>query len=85
MKRCVIIGTAVALSADVTSVAVAGYRSTVPSDVFVPLLVLQLPVEPPPGAIVLAFTFSLFLWIIFGVYPAKTTATLHPIKALRYE
>ncbi len=49
------------------------------------LLVPKLPVEVPPWAIVLAFTFSVFVGIFFGVYPARKAAALHPIEALRYE
>ncbi len=49
------------------------------------LLVPKIPVEIPPWAIALAFTFSVFVGIFFGVYPARKAASLHPIEALRYE
>ena len=49
------------------------------------ILVPKLPVAIPPWAVVLAFTFSVFVGIFFGVYPARKAATLHPIEALRYE
>lgn len=38
-----------------------------------------------PGMILLAFGFSLFIGIFFGIAPAKKAAKLHPIDALRSE
>jgi putative ABC transport system permease protein len=49
------------------------------------LLVPKIPVDVPPWAVALAFTFSVFVGIFFGVYPARKAAALHPIEALRYE
>jgi putative ABC transport system permease protein len=49
------------------------------------LLIPKIPVDVPPWAVVLAFTFSVFVGIFFGVYPARKAAALHPIEALRYE
>jgi putative ABC transport system permease protein len=49
------------------------------------VLVPKLPVSIPPWAVLLAFTFSVFVGIFFGVYPARKAAALHPIEALRYE
>lgn len=36
-------------------------------------------------SVVVSFVFSLFIGLIFGVYPAKTAADFHPIHALRHD
>ena len=45
----------------------------------------KLPVSIPAWSILLSFTFSAFVGVFFGVYPAKKAAALNPIEALRYE
>jgi len=48
-------------------------------------LVPKLPVSVPAWSILLSFTFSAFVGVFFGVYPARKAAALNPIEALRYE
>lgn len=38
-----------------------------------------------PASVFLAFFFSAFIGIVFGIYPARKASRLQPIEALRYE
>lgn len=42
-------------------------------------------VKPSVDGIVLSVTFSIFIGVFFGYYPANKAAKLNPIEALRYE
>ena len=48
-----------------------------------PLLEMQLSVSPPLALI--AVSFSLFIGVVFGLYPASKASKLLPVEALRYE
>jgi len=43
------------------------------------------PAKVTMGAIMLAFSVSALVGVIFGVAPARKAANLSPIEALRYE
>jgi putative ABC transport system permease protein len=45
----------------------------------------KMPIEVPLWSVLLSFTFSLFVGVFFGVYPARKAAAMNPIEALRYE
>jgi putative ABC transport system permease protein len=46
---------------------------------------LSLTVSNTPAVILLSFLFSLFVGVVFGVFPANKASKLNPIQALRYQ
>jgi putative ABC transport system permease protein len=49
------------------------------------LLVPALPASVPTWAVVSGLSVSIFVGLVFGVWPARKAARLDPIECLRYE
>ena len=46
---------------------------------------LRVPFSPDPLIVLMAFGFSAAVGVIFGYFPARRAARMHPIDALRHQ
>ena len=69
----------------VMGIALGYVLSSVASQIITMLSETAITVAPSTGAVVLAFSISVGIGILFGYLPAKKAADLNPIDALRYD
>lgn len=73
----------------VVRVVIGGLAGLVASNGLVKLLSLLSPSGNSPvitwDAMLLAFSFSMLVGVLAGIFPGLKAARLHPIQALRYE
>ncbi|GJN65572.1 ABC transporter permease [Faecalibacterium gallinarum] len=64
-----------------------GYLISTVLNVFLPMAIpdMNLSVQPSLSSILVAFSISVGIGILFGYLPAKRAARLNPIEALRYD
>lgn len=64
---------------------VIGIIFSVLTGILLTALVPSLPATIPAWAVIMAFLVSVFIGLVFGVWPARRASRLDPIECLRYE
>ena len=64
-----------------------GYLLSAVANRILPMILtdMTLTVSPPLGSVVVAFSISVGIGVLFGYLPARRAARLNPIEALRYD
>jgi len=62
-----------------------GVLSAVGISNLIMLLIPSLPASVPTWAVVSGLSVSIFVGLVFGVWPARKAARMDPIECLRYE